>query len=245
VRIPDDVDHIRLQVADAADTAHPLFDKSFLVCGGSITDNCLSLPLNFTLIPGKEHPDHSTRVQLTALRGNMPVIDDAALFTFAPEQDLRLDFVLYAKCIGVLECAERNQACGPDATCVDVPAVPIHGDPDLGGGPADLAASSADMAMPPLYDLALADLSGRDLTVRDLSMPDLAKPPDLSVVPPDLTMMPPDLSKPPDLTLPPPPDLTLPPPPPDLTLPPPPDMTLPPPPDMAQCFSVFCTPDAL
>src|SRR5262249_52410479 len=129
VRIPDDVDALTLVVADTSDVANPVFSKSFRVCGGDITSDCFALPLDFTLIPGA-HRDHSSRVQITATRNSTPVIDDAAIFTFAEGMSLRLDFVLYANCLGVVDCAQRDQACGPDAMCHPVPSNPIHNDPD-------------------------------------------------------------------------------------------------------------------
>ncbi len=163
VRVPDDVDAIRLRVADTADLTSPLFEKKFRVCGGAVGDNCLTLPLDFTLIPGA-HLDHSSRVQLTATRNDIPVIDDAAIFTFTPGQSLRLDFVLYANCVGNVDCAARDQACGPDATCHPVTPVHIGGDPDLGTGAPDLAggddlAGIDDLASAPA-DLAMPDLAG-------------------------------------------------------------------------------------
>jgi hypothetical protein len=177
VRVPDDIDFITLTVADAGDVAHPIFTKKLLLCGGAVTQNCMTLPLNFTLIPGV-HLDHSSRVQVTAQRGSADVIDDAAVFTFAEGQSLRLDFVLYANCIGNTDCAKRDQACGPDAMCQNVPVVPIHGDPDLGsgggGGGDDLASGTTDdLSMP--GDLSSADLAlpgGGDMAVPlDMTLP--------------------------------------------------------------------------
>lgn len=164
VRIPDDVDQIQLRVADTTDLANPTFEKSFRLCGAGTSGDCLGLPLDFTLIPGAKHPEHSTRVQLTARRGGSPVIDDAAIFTFAPEQSLRLDFVLYANCLGNVDCAARDQACGRDDHCQPIMPTPIHGEPDL--------------ATPPPADLAV----GRDLAVgADLALgPDLTPPHDLA-----------------------------------------------------------------
>lgn len=180
VRVPDDVDALTLVVADTTDPTNPLFSKSFRVCGGDVTSDCFTLPLDFTLVPGP-HRDHSSRVQITATRHATPVIDDAAIFTFAEGQSLRLDFVLYANCLGNTDCASRDQACGPDAMCQPVPANPMSGEPDLSVGPADLAvaddlASTPDLATPPI------DLS---VPVVDLARPiDLALPADMAMCTP-------------------------------------------------------------
>src|SRR6185312_13456984 len=148
-----------------------IFQRGFQLCGGAVTDGCLTLPLDFTLVPGA-HRDHSSRVQVTATRGGLPVIDDGAIFTFAEGVSLRLDFVLYGNCLGNVDCAARDQACGPDATCQAVPATPISGDPDLAVTP-DLAVAPADLGV--TADLAVA-------TPADLGMPaDLAGPADLSI----------------------------------------------------------------
>ncbi|HEY2745597.1 MAG TPA: hypothetical protein VGL86_13270 [Polyangia bacterium] len=173
LRVPDDVDAIELSVADSVDEADPVFDHQFYVCGGAVSD-CMNLPLEFTLIPGA-HRDHSSRVEVIATRNGTPVIDDATLFTFAEGQSLRLDFVLYGNCIDNLDCAARDQACGPDAMCQPVPAVPITRDPDLSAAEPDLGA---------------ADLGAEDLAApADLAAPsDLSTPPDFAGCVPQCTI---------------------------------------------------------
>lgn len=169
VRIPDDVDQIVFKVADTSDLGNPLFLKTFRLCSATVTSDCLGLPLDFTLVPGV-HVEHSTRVQLTAQRAGKPVIDDAAIFTFAPGQSLRLDFVLYANCLGNVDCAARDQACGPDDMCQKLTPQPIHGEPDLAFTPQDLAVVD-DLAVG--ADLASSDMAGQpspDMT----PLPDLA-----------------------------------------------------------------------
>jgi hypothetical protein len=166
VRIPDDVDAIRLQVFDANAGSEELFDMTFHICTGGLTTGCVPVPLNFTLVPGQRAPSDSVRVQLTAMRDATPVIDDAALFTFTPQQSLQLDFVLYADCIGNVTCAERDKACGPDNSCITVSPTPLKGNPDLGvlhddmHRPRDLAgAGGEDMTSTP--DLGcVADCTG-------------------------------------------------------------------------------------
>jgi hypothetical protein len=181
VRIPDDVDQILLKVADTADAANPLFLKTFRLCGGSVSGDCLGLPLDFTLIPGKGHPGDSTRVQLTAQRGSTALIDDAAIFTFAPGESLRLDFVLYANCLGNTDCAVRDQACGPDDKCQPITPTHIQGEPDLATPPPQDLAVPVDMTLGP--DLSVGDMAlGPDMTLgRDMRPPpDLTPPPDMA-----------------------------------------------------------------
>ncbi|MCU1280295.1 MAG: hypothetical protein JWM53_3841, partial [bacterium] len=82
-------------------------------------------------------------------------------------QSLRLDFVLYANCLGNVDCAVRDQACGPLDQCIDLK-------PGVTNGPLDLALPPPrmDMSIPPgPPDMTMVDLAGADLTT----------------VPPDLT----------------------------------------------------------
>ena len=196
VRIPDDVDALDLVVADTSDLANPVFQKSFRVCGGDVTTDCFTLPLDFTLIPGA-HRTHSSRIRITATRHNAPVIDNAAIFTFAEGVSLRLDFVLYANCLGNNDCASRDQACGPDAMCHPIPAVPISGEPDLATGPGDLAvgadlSSSVDLSLQP------PDMTTPDMAVAgDMALPG---PGDMALPPIDMAMAPSDMTMPPDMT---------------------------------------------
>jgi hypothetical protein len=159
VRVPDDIDALDLVVADTADLTNPVFQKSFRICGGDVASDCFSLPLNFTLIPGAHH-DHSSRVQITATRHAAPEIDDAAIFTFAEGVSLRLDFVLYANCLGNVECAKRDQACGPLDTCIDLKPGNANGGLDIA-----LPRGPEDMSMPLPPDMTMVDLKGADLTM--------------------------------------------------------------------------------
>jgi hypothetical protein len=125
------------------------------------------------LFPGKTHGGDSVRVQVDAVGAGGIVIADAALFTFADEQSLRLDFVLYGNCLGNVECAKRDQACGPLDTCIDIKPGPA------GNGPLDIALPKGpeDMSVVAPPDLTIVDLAGADLTQ----------------IPPDLTSNPPDM----------------------------------------------------
>jgi len=171
VRIPDDVHKVHLTVADRqGGNDDTVYDADVELCTPSLTTACYKMPVTAALFPGKSHGTDSVRVQVTALGGNGPVIDDAALFTFADKQSLRLDFVLYANCLGNVECAKRDQACGPLDTCID-----LH--PGKTNGPLDIA-------LPP---------NPADLSVADMTLVDLANA-DLTSVPPDLVSNPPDMA---------------------------------------------------
>jgi hypothetical protein len=171
VRIPDDVASIRLLVEDRASTGDdPLYDHTVPLCTATLTTGCYQLPLSAVLFPGAKQGSDSVRVEVDAVsQTGVTVTADAALFTFAAGESLRLDFVLYQNCIGVTNCAARDQACGSDAMCAPVPIVPFQGEPDLGNG-----------GVPPSSDMAVSG-TGPDMTV--------PPPPgsDLSAPPPDLT----------------------------------------------------------
>jgi hypothetical protein len=170
VRVPEDVAQIRVLVADRESGGDVVvYDNTVPLCTPTLTTGCYTLPLSAVLHPGAKQPDDPVRVQIDALsRGGTRVTSSAALFTFSPKQSLRLDFVLYAACIGVIDCAVRDQACGPDAMCVGLTAVRLDGEPDLG------PIAPADLSLAPPGDMAM---SGGG--VRDLSMPTGA-PPDMA-----------------------------------------------------------------
>jgi hypothetical protein len=169
VRIPDDVAQIRVTVADRlpSGTNDELYNQTVALCSSTLTTGCYTLPLSAALFPGPKHGvSDSVRVQIDALGGDgRSVTASAALFTFAEGQSQRLDFVLYAACLGVTDCAKRDQACGPDAQCVSLSTTPLHGEPDLGtiGTPGDMShgatgdmshGSMGDMSMAPPLDMA-------------------------------------------------------------------------------------------
>lgn len=151
VRIPDDVAKLRFIASDHMPDNPDLknedvWSQDVALCTPTLTTGCYQLPVTALLFPGDKHPKDVVRVEVDALDASgKPVISDAALFAFASEQTLHIDFVLYANCIGVVDCAKRDQACGPDAMCQDVGNV--HAMSDLGVG-MDLA-GVGDMAMTP------------------------------------------------------------------------------------------------
>lgn len=175
VRIPDDVHKLHLTVADRQPALDDtVYDADVELCNPTLSTGCYDVPVTAVLYPGKSHGSDSVRVQVDAIGQGGIVIADAALFTFAQEQSLRLDFVLYGNCLGNVECAKRDQACGPLDTCIDIKPGPAGNGPldiALPKGPEDLA-----MSLPP--DMTLVDLAGADLTQ----------------IPPDLTSQPPDMS---------------------------------------------------
>jgi hypothetical protein len=164
VRVPDDIDSIRLRVADNADLLPLLFDDTFCVTPGG--SGCSSLPLSFTLVPGKQHPDGTTRVRVTALRAGQEQIDDAAIVPFARDTSQVIQFVLYGGCLHT-DCAAVDQACGADGTCRGITPPGPDAAPDLIA--ADL--TGADLITPDLADLAVPDLAGADLAGADLAVP--------------------------------------------------------------------------
>jgi hypothetical protein len=107
-------------------------------------------------------PEDSVRVQIDATRKGRPVISNAALFTFAKEQSIRLDMVLFGQCLGNLDCSKTDMACYDDSKCHMVVPTTFQGEPDLGVqdlstpdfGDLDLSPSLVDMK---------SDLSGVDL----------------------------------------------------------------------------------
>jgi hypothetical protein len=221
VRIPDDVHKVHLTVADRQPAGDdPVYDADIELCNPMLSTGCYDIPLTAALYPGKSRGGDSVRVQVDAVGPSGTVIADAALFTFADEQSLRLDFVLYANCLGNVECALRNQACGPSDTCIDLKPGQTNGPLDLALPPApDLAACgqlnqaccptpAAPRPRPRWKSNVLPELG---TTTDDMATPppdmDMAMSlPDLTMVPPDLTMVPPDLSQPPfpmDLSTPP------------------------------------------
>jgi hypothetical protein len=173
VRVPEDVAQVRLLVTDRQSGGDGvMYDSTVPLCTPTSTTICYTLPLTAVLHPGPKQPSDTVRVQIDALaRGGGLVTSSAATFAFSAKQSLRLDFILYAACIGVTDCAKRDQACGPDAMCTTLTPVQFEGEPDLGpgggGGGADMA--SSDMAAPPGSDLAIP--AGSDMSSYDMAHP--------------------------------------------------------------------------
>jgi hypothetical protein len=159
VRIPEDVHKVHLTVQDRQPSLDDtVYDADVELCNPNLTTSCYDIPVTAVLFPGKARANDSVRVRVDAIGSNGIVIADAALFTFAEEQSLRLDFVLYANCLGNVACAERDQACGPLDTCIDLHPGPTSGPLDLAqSNPQDLS-----MSLPP--DMTMVDLAGADLT---------------------------------------------------------------------------------
>ena len=116
VRIPDDVHKVHLTVADRAAVArrHRLRRRTSSCATDTLTTSCYDIPVTRGALPRQDRArTDSVRVQVDAIGGNGIVIADAALFTFAEEQSLRLDFVLYANCLGNVDCAAARSGVRP------------------------------------------------------------------------------------------------------------------------------------
>jgi hypothetical protein len=153
VRIPDDVQKLHLTVADREPSLDDtVYEQDVNLCNPMLTTACYDIPVTGVLFPGKTRGSDTVRVEVDAIGPGGTVIADAALFTFAEHQSLRLDFVLYANCLGNVACAERDQACGPLDTCVTLMPGQTNGPLDIA-----LAQEPKDMTVP-------QDLIGADLT---------------------------------------------------------------------------------
>jgi hypothetical protein len=186
--VPTDIDGVKVIISDFT-AQQQLYSLPLALCHDTLDSNCYHFPLTMTLIPGTTHPSDQVRVEVTGQRGGADLLSDAALFTFSEGQSLRLDFVLYANCIGNLSCAQLNQACGAMAQCTTIKANPFVGEPDL-AAPADLA-GAPDLASP--GDLAGADLQtapGSDLAQSSPDMKQVQPPSDMAQGPPDMTCIP-------------------------------------------------------
>jgi hypothetical protein len=160
VRIPEDVHKVHLTVADRqASLDDTVYEQDVELCNPMLETSCFNIPVTAALFPGKAHGSDSVRVEVDAIGAGGTVIADAALFTFADEQSLRLDFVLYANCLGNVECAKRDQACGPLDTCIDLKPGSANGGLDIA-----LPRGPEDMSTPLPPDMTLVDLAGADLT---------------------------------------------------------------------------------
>jgi len=209
VRIPDDVHKVHLAVADrGAGSDDIVYEQDVELCNPTLQTSCFDIPVTAALFPGKSHATDSVRVQVTAVGANGPVIDDAALFTFADKQSLRLDFVLYGNCLGNVECALRDQACGPLDSCIDLQPGNANGGLDIAlPAPADMASCGK------LNQACCQALPARRVSPNVVPEMGGTPPDDMSLVPVIF-----------DMTMPPPPDMAMPVA--DLAMPPPPDMAM-------------------
>ena len=160
VRIPDDVHKVHLTVADRQPSLDDtVYDQDVELCNPQLSTGCYDIPVTAVLYPGRSRSGDSVRVQVDAIGAGGTVIADAALFTFADQQSLRLDFVLYGNCLGNVECAKRDQACGPLDTCIDLK-------PGQTNGPLDLALPRGpeDMSVQLPADMTMVDLAGANLS---------------------------------------------------------------------------------
>ena len=168
IRVPEQVNGLRIHIVDKApDHDDDLYDVKHPLCKDGQADNCLTLPVTMTLFPGSMRPHDSVRVQVDALLDDQANLSNAALFTFSEGQSLRLDFVLYANCLGRLDCSVMDKVCGIDDKCSAIAATPFAGEPDLMIPSEDFAsrvdASGFDLT-PSFHDLStVTDLLNVDL----------------------------------------------------------------------------------
>lgn len=176
-----DFDFVHIKVTGKPDDSPPFFDSPN-ICVTSTGSGCKRFPVTITLIPGPRDPNATVRVQVDAVRRRpdnsyVPVISDAALFTFTSNQSQRLDFTLYAACLNrAVACAMEDKVCDIRGLCVELLPSGGSGREDM-AAPRDLGADggvSDDMAQPDMtpLDMATPDLMG----MGDLSSPDACVP---------------------------------------------------------------------
>ena len=180
VRIPEDVHKVHLTVADREPGVDDVvYEQDVELCSASLTTSCFDIPVTAALFPGKSHGTDSVRVQVDAVGSGGVVIADAALFTFADKQSLRLDFVLYGNCLGNVECAKRDQACGPLDTCID-----LH--PGNANGGLDIARPAEDLAGCGKLNQACCHPPAPRRVLPNV-LPDMGSSfPDMTLLPPDM-----------------------------------------------------------
>jgi hypothetical protein len=180
LQVPADLDALRVSVTDR--TVGPAlatrFEQTVPLCGATSSSECYALPLVLTLVPGEQRPRDPVTVDVEALRGSESVLRDEAVFTFRTGYSMRLDFILYGKCLGS-DCAASQSACNADGQCQTLNPQPLIGEPhlDLGGaavsdGAAGDGAAGPDDAGVPLDGPPATDDGGRGM--------DLQPPADLS-----------------------------------------------------------------
>jgi hypothetical protein len=133
--VPRDLDSIRIKVTGGGQT---FFDSQPLpLCAdsGASSAGCYFFPITLTLFPGQQMPSAPVRVEVDALIANRTASAGSALFTFTPGISQRLDFDLFASCLGV-DCTATGQACAQNGTCQTLMLAPL------------VQASAADLGAP-------------------------------------------------------------------------------------------------
>lgn len=182
VVIPGDVDQLQLRATDTT-AGMPVFDSPMLaLCAtdGSQVPLCKPLPIVLTLVPGQDHPDDAVRVEADALKNDATALSGSASFNFTRGASLRLDIVLYPRCVG-LDCAAQDEVCDSGGTCRPAMLSAFQGEPALDSGVA-IDASLVDLAAP----ISDGSLDGLSLGPGDASSSDLASfaGPDMCVIQP-------------------------------------------------------------
>jgi len=117
-----DVNQLHLSAVDTT-ASFTGFDRTLPLCDAPVA-GCHTLPLSVVLYPGSRLHD-SVRLLVEGMRDSTVVISDAATVTFEAGVRHRLDIVLYAACLGRVDCAATDQTCGADGQCTTV--VPMGG----------------------------------------------------------------------------------------------------------------------
>jgi hypothetical protein len=192
LQVPADLNALRLTVTDRTISSPKAtrFDETVPLCAPGQRAECYPLPLVLTLIPGDQRPTDPVTVDVQALRGADQVLRNEATFTFRTGASMRLDFILYGKCVGTDCATESGSSCDATGGCSALAPTMLTGEPhlDLGAaatdGAADLPAPEEDAAG---ADLAGADLAGVDFAGVDLSVALDGAAPNLDLRGADLT----------------------------------------------------------
>jgi hypothetical protein len=132
LRVPSQMDGVRLLVTDATGTA--LYDQSFaLVAGAGATASALPLRVGFQA-DGDDIDQF--RIEARALLGTATVVSRSATLGFEQGRMVLLSLPLLAVCLPAI-CTEPGTTCEADGSCqpdgVDTTTLPTyHASPDAG-----------------------------------------------------------------------------------------------------------------
>jgi hypothetical protein len=125
---PDDFDSVLFK-ATADGTL--LSSATIKICAvGEKADGCKPLPLTALFIPGARL-DLPAHINVVAQKNGIDRIDDALVVSFVRDYTLRYDLVLFHGCEQT-RCAQQNQTCASDGSCVDLVA---NNRPDMASPP--------------------------------------------------------------------------------------------------------------
>src|SRR5262249_21479198 len=132
--IPDDIDGLALRVIDTETNQENVIVPPQPLCLPDMkSDKCASLPATVLLVPGEERARDIIDTHITARKGGVDVIDEAARFRLSGGfRDLNVIF--YPSCRGNIVCGARGLGCDTNGACVDLlnPKAPPPGKGVLG-----------------------------------------------------------------------------------------------------------------